>query len=82
MDIPRYHHECRDGSGYPHGLRGEEIPKAVRVFIIVDIWGALCSDWMYHRAMDNCSAWSILMKWSGGKPDLRLVELFAEIVEN
>ena len=44
VDIPLYHHERCDGSGYPFGLAGEDIPIAARLFAIVDVWDALTSD--------------------------------------
>ena len=44
LDIPYCHHEKWDGTGYPCGLRGEEIPLAARLFAIVDVWDALRSD--------------------------------------
>ncbi len=47
LDIPHYHHERWDGTGYPCGLRGEEIPLAARIFAVVDVWDALCSDRPY-----------------------------------
>ena len=47
LDIPYYHHEHWDGSGYPHGLQGEEIPLAARLFAVVDVWDALCSNRPY-----------------------------------
>ena len=44
IDIPYCHHEKWDGTGYPRKLKGEEIPVAARIFAIVDVWDALCSD--------------------------------------
>ncbi len=49
--IPFYHHERWDGSGYPHGLKGEEIPLPARIFALVDVWDALSSDRPYRRAL-------------------------------
>ncbi len=53
MDIPYCHHERWDGSGYPRGLKGEQIPLAARIFAIGDVWDALCSDRPYR------AAWSV-----------------------
>ncbi len=50
IDIPYYHHERWDGSGYPRGLKGEEIPLAARIFAVVDVWDALLSDRPYRPA--------------------------------
>ena len=53
LDIPYSHHEKWDGTGYPLGLKGEQIPLVARIFAVVDVWDALRSDRLYH------SAWSI-----------------------
>ena len=50
LDIPHYHHEKWNGSGYPHGLKGEEIPLSARIFSVIDMWDALCSDRPYRDA--------------------------------
>lgn len=44
IDIPYCHHEKWDGTGYPRQLKGDEIPLAARIFSIVDVWDALCSE--------------------------------------
>lgn len=49
-DIPYCHHEKWDGSGYPRGLKGEEIPLVARIFSVVDVWDALRSDRPYRKA--------------------------------
>ncbi|RPJ24243.1 MAG: PAS domain S-box protein [Chloroflexi bacterium] len=48
LDIPYCHHEKWDGTGYPRGLKGEEIPLSARIFAVVDVWDALCSDRPYR----------------------------------
>jgi HD-GYP domain-containing protein (c-di-GMP phosphodiesterase class II) len=48
LDIPYCHHEKWDGTGYPRGLKGEEIPLPARIFAVVDVWDALCSDRPYR----------------------------------
>ncbi|MCX6081009.1 MAG: response regulator [Chloroflexi bacterium] len=50
IDIPYAHHEKWDGTGYPRGLKGEEIPLAARIFAIVDVWDALRSDRPYRES--------------------------------
>lgn len=50
LEIPHYHHERWDGSGYPHGIKGKAIPFAARIFAVVDVWDALISDRPYRRA--------------------------------
>lgn len=53
LDIPYCHHEKWDGSGYPRGLKGEEIPLAARIFAVVDVWDALISDRPYRKSLDR-----------------------------
>ncbi len=50
LDIPYCHHEKWDGTGYPRGLRGEQIPLAARIFAVVDVYDALTSDRPYRPA--------------------------------
>lgn len=50
MDIPYCHHEKWDGTGYPRGLKGEQIPLSARIFAIIDVWDALRSDRPYREA--------------------------------
>jgi putative nucleotidyltransferase with HDIG domain len=52
LDIPYHHHEKWDGSGYPEGLAGEEIPLAARTFAVVDVWDALRSERPYRDAWE------------------------------
>ena len=49
LDIPYYHHERWDGSGYPKGLSGNAIPLSARIFAVVDVWDALSSDRPYRK---------------------------------
>jgi len=53
LDIPYCHHEKWDGSGYPRGLKGEQIPLAARIFAIVDVWDALSFDRPYRKRWDH-----------------------------
>jgi PAS domain S-box-containing protein/putative nucleotidyltransferase with HDIG domain len=50
LDIPYAHHEKWDGTGYPLGLRGEQIPLVARIFAVVDVWDALRSDRLYRTS--------------------------------
>ena len=76
LDIPWAHHERWDGSGYPRGLRGEEIPLAARVFAVVDIWDALRYDRPYRRGLPAGEVRDHLRSISGTHLDARLVDLF------
>jgi HD-GYP domain-containing protein (c-di-GMP phosphodiesterase class II) len=76
LDIPFCHHERWNGSGYPRGLKGEEIPLAARLFAIVDVWDALCSDRPYRKAMPKTEVISYLREKSGELFEPRLVDIF------
>ena len=76
LDIPVYHHERWDGSGYPLGLEGDAIPLAARVFMVVDVWDALRSDRPYRTAMSIRDARQYLRDQSGRQFDPRVVDAF------
>lgn len=66
LDIPWCHHEKWDGTGYPRGLKGEEIPLPARLFTVVDIWDALTNDRPYRGAMPKNAAIDVMLGYSGG----------------
>lgn len=78
LDIPRYHHEKWDGTGYPHGLKGEEIPVAARLFTIVDVWDALNSDRPYRQAWLQADAVEYIREQSGKHFDPKIVKVFLQ----
>lgn len=65
LDIPRFHHERWDGSGYPYGLAGEDIPLAARIFAVVDAYDALTSDRPYRLAWSKERALEYLQEEAG-----------------
>jgi HD-GYP domain-containing protein (c-di-GMP phosphodiesterase class II) len=79
LDIPYCHHEKWDGSGYPRGLKGEEIPVAARIFAIVDVWDALCSDRPYRKAWSKEKVIAYIMSLSGTHFEPKIVELFLNL---
>jgi PAS domain S-box-containing protein len=81
LDIPFYHHERWNGSGYPHGLAGREIPLAARLFAIVDVWDALRSDRPYRKELPREQVIEYLRENSGLLFDPDLVEVFLKFVE-
>ena len=81
LDIPYCHHEKWDGSGYPRGLAGEEIPLAARLFALVDIWDALSSDRPYRRAWEPGRVLDHLRGLSGSHFEPRLVQAFLQLLE-
>lgn len=74
--IPYYHHERWDGTGYPHKLKGEEIPLFARLFAVVDVWDALSSDRPYRKAMPPEEVIDYLRKESGRLFDPDIVAKF------
>ncbi len=81
LDIPYCHHERWDGSGYPRGLKGEEIPLVARLFAIIDVWDALRSDRPYRKSMPREEVISYLREKSGTLFESRLVDVFLAVVE-
>jgi putative two-component system response regulator len=81
IDIPYCHHEKWDGSGYPRGLRGEEIPLAARIFAIVDVWDALLSERPYRSAWSKKATLDYIHSQSGKHFDPNVVEAFTIWVE-
>lgn len=80
LDIPRYHHEKWDGSGYPCGLKGEQIPLSARLFAIVDVWDALCNDRPYRAAWTADKARAYIQEQAGTHFDPQVVDIFLRIV--
>jgi HD-GYP domain-containing protein (c-di-GMP phosphodiesterase class II) len=76
LDIPYCHHEKWDGSGYPRGLHGEQIPLAARIFAVVDVWDALRSDRPYRQAWSVSEAIAYLQSQAGAHFDPRVVQHF------
>jgi putative two-component system response regulator len=78
--IMRHHHEKWDGSGYPDGLRGEEIPLGARIISVVDVYDALSSERPYKPALSHEQAVSILRRETdGGLWDPRVVATFLDV---
>lgn len=80
MDIPYYHHEKWDGTGYPRQLKGEEIPLAVRIFAVVDVFDALTSDRPYRKAWKKADALAYLQEQSGKHFFPDAVDAFVEML--
>jgi len=82
LEIPLSHHEKWDGTGYPRGLKGEEIPMAARLFAVVDVWDALTSDRPYRKAWSEDDALGYIREQSGKFFDPRVVELFFKVIQS
>jgi HD-GYP domain-containing protein (c-di-GMP phosphodiesterase class II) len=81
IDIPYCHHEKWDGTGYPRGLKGEEIPLMARVFSVIDGWDALRSDRPYRKALSDADAWNIIEDNSGKAYDPDIVQKFYDLIK-
>ncbi len=80
IDIPYCHHEKWDGTGYPRGLKGNEIPLAARMFAIADVWDALCSDRPYRPAWPVDKVIEHIRSLSGTHFDPEVAEIFLRMV--
>jgi response regulator RpfG family c-di-GMP phosphodiesterase len=76
LDIPHCHHEKWDGTGYPRGLIGEQIPLPARLFMVIDVWDALTSDRPYRAAWSKENALEHIKSLVGMHFDPKAVELF------
>lgn len=79
MDIPVSHHEKWDGSGYPRGLKGKEIPLAARIFCVVDVWDALSHDRPYRAAWNEPKVLDYLISEAGKHFDPEVVQAFLSL---
>jgi len=78
MDIPYCHHEKWDGTGYPRGLKGDQIPLTARIFSVVDVWDALTSDRPYRGAWSNEKVLEYLKSESGKHFDPQVLKTCLE----
>jgi putative nucleotidyltransferase with HDIG domain len=79
VPIVRSHHESWDGSGYPRGISGEEIPIGARILSVVDCFDALTSDRPYRRSMSHAEALDILRERRGTMYDPHVVDTFIRV---
>ena len=79
LDIPHFHHEKWDGTGYPRGLKGEQIPLAARILAVVDVWDALRSQRPYHRAWPEEQVRAYIREQAGQYFDPQVVKAFLEL---
>jgi putative nucleotidyltransferase with HDIG domain len=80
LDIPYCHHEKWDGSGYPRGLKGEEIPLAARIFTIIDVWDALRSNRPYRKAWSVKKTIAYIQEQAGKSFDPDIVRSFVDAI--
>ena len=82
LEIPYCHHERWDGTGYPRGLEGEEIPIGARIFAIADVWDALTVDRPYRKSWSAEKTLDYIVGKSGTHFDPDIVERFVELVHD
>jgi HD-GYP domain-containing protein (c-di-GMP phosphodiesterase class II) len=82
LGIPYRHHEKWDGTGYPRGIKGEDIPLAARIFSVLDVWDALVSDRPYRKAWPVDKAQSYIQEQAGKYFDPQIVDIFLKQVSN
>ena len=80
-EVVRYHHETFDGTGYPEGLRGEEIPLAARIFAVADAFDAMTTDRPYRAALSLDVAVDQFEKMAGTQFDPEVVRVFVPMCE-
>jgi putative nucleotidyltransferase with HDIG domain len=79
LDIPYCHHEKWDGTGYPRGLKSDQIPLVARIFAVVDVWDALCSDRPYRPAWPPERVREYIREAAGSHFDPQVVRTFLEM---
>lgn len=81
IDIPYAHHEKWDGTGYPRGLKGTQIPLAARVFAVADVWDALSFSRRYHEPWPKEKVCDHIRSQSGAYFDPEVVEVFLDLAQ-
>ena len=76
------HHECWDGSGYPHGLAGERIPLAARIVCVADVYDVLTSDRSFKRALEHTEALDVMRRDVGRQFDPAVFRAFEEVMRD
>ena len=80
LEVPYAHHERWDGSGYPRGLKGLEIPLSARIFAVADVYDALTSDRPYRKAWPKEKALAYIREEAGKQFDPEVVEAFLKLM--
>ncbi len=79
--LVRHHHERYDGTGYPDGLKGEDIPIGSRIVFVADAFNAMTTDRPYRRARTKAEAFQVLKEYAGRQFDSRVVEALGSILD-
>jgi response regulator RpfG family c-di-GMP phosphodiesterase len=81
VDLVRHHHEAYDGTGYPDGLAGEQIPLGARIISVADSYDAMTTDRSYRKALSSTVALDSLKAKAGSQYDSEVVKYFVELIE-
>ena len=81
INIAKYHHERYDGTGYPEGLKGEQIPLEARIMSLADVYDALISKRPYKEAFSKEKAMQIIKEGMGTQFDPELTPIFLEVIQ-
>ncbi len=79
IDIPYCHHENWDGTGYPRGLKGDEIPLAARIFSVADVWDVITCDQPNRTGLSTVEALKYIQEQSGKAFDPQVVKVFVDL---
>jgi len=82
LDIPYCHHEKWDGTGYPRGLKEDQIPLKARIFSVIDVWDALSSDRPYRSKWPQDKVVNYIREQSGSYFDPKIVPVFMELLND
>jgi putative nucleotidyltransferase with HDIG domain len=82
VPLIRHHHECYDGSGYPDGLKGDQIPLVSRIIAVADMYDAMTSDRPYRKRRSHQFAVDEILTASGIKIDPKVVEAFLDVLKD
>ena len=81
LDIPYCHHEKWDGTGFPRGLKGKDIPLSARIFAVADVYDALTSERPYRKAWSKQKTLEYIQSQSGKHFDPKVVEVFLKLMQ-
>lgn len=81
LEVPYCHHEKWDGTGYPRGLKGDEIPLAARIFAVVDVWDALRSERLYRESWPAEKVLAYIAHEAGKHLDPQVVDVFLKLYD-
>jgi putative two-component system response regulator len=79
IQIAEGHHEKYNGTGYPYGLKGEDIPLCSRIMAVADVYDAVAADRIYRKAMNPQEAFNLIIEGKGSHFDPQIIDIFIAI---